>query len=471
MSLPGSLPRSLPQPVAGALVDAAPGSAVDDEAASPVRSRQRFFAFSAVGVAMVCVPLVQVLQYQNHDLQQLQSERALLDPVSQAVTTQHSLLAHRDLAGQVLSGHTQFEAERQFAQGDVDSQMASLSQVLTGGAWTFALAEARTLGDDWRSLAADVVQRRINAPQSHEAHALRLEQTLQVIDLVSVSHAPGEGGLPATRTAFAASARLLPRLVRETDRAAGQRPAAAATAAVPAPSAPSAPPATRLKALEAAIVGAAPGRLVPAFAAVVSTHQTHGDSLQRATHAAAAQPGAAQQAAAQAAAQAVAQMASAKTARQAQLRLFQAVRAEHEAALQTHIASVQQQRVALWALLGALGSVALGLGLTVLQGLVAPAPRAQQKPRSAAAATGHSDLLAEHNRPEPWAGQDHGLTAQLQDRLPDDPPPATAPSSRTEASSLLGRLRRGEGDAGDFKRQPKPRPAQRQNEHEDTLPP
>jgi hypothetical protein len=44
-------------------------------------------------------------------------------------------------------------------------------------------------------------------------------------------------------------------------------------------------------------------------------------------------------------------------------------------------------------------------------------------------------------------------------------------ASRAEAHRLLGRLQRGEGDAGEFKRQPKPRPAQRQNEHEDTLPP
>ena len=157
----------------------------DEQAAQP-RSRNRFFAFSAVGVAMVCVPLAQVLQYQNNDLQQLRSERALLDPVSQAVTTQHSLLTHRDLAGQVLVGRSQFEGERQLAQGDVHTQMASLAGVLTGGAWTFALAEARTLAEDWASLAADVEQRRISAPQSFDAHALRLEQTLQTVDNVTV---------------------------------------------------------------------------------------------------------------------------------------------------------------------------------------------------------------------------------------------------------------------------------------------
>jgi hypothetical protein len=442
------------------------GPSPDLDPAPQLRSRHRFFAFSAVGVAMVCVPLAQVLQYQNNDLQQLKSERALLDPVSQAVTTQHSLLNHRDLAGQVLMGRTQFEGERQFAQGDVNLQMASLAGVLTGGAWTFALAEARTLTEDWNGLAADVTQRRISAPQSFDAHALRLEQTLQVIDLVSVSQVPAEGQLPATRTAFAASARLLPRMAREMDRALGQGATTPTGKPADKPAAQpitnKEPPAARLKAVEAAIVGAAPSTLVPAFAAVASTNQDHLHSLQAAATGPQAPTADAQLAATQ--------MAAAKAARQAQLHLFTVVRAEHQAALQARIASVQQQRVALWALLGALASVALGLGLHVLQGLALPALALQKKVRGDVAATGLNDLLAEHDRQDELAGQQHELTAKLQDSLPDDPPPATAPSSRTEASRLLGRLRRGEGDAGDFKHK-KPRPAQRQNEHEDTLPP
>jgi hypothetical protein len=283
---------------------------------------------------------------------------------------------------------------------------------------------------------------------------------------VSVSQVPAEGQLPATRTAFAASARLLPRMAREMDRALGQGATTPTGKPADKPAAQpitnKEPPAARLKAIEAAIVGAAPSTLVPAFAAVASTNQDHLHSLQVAAAGPQAPTAEAQLAATQ--------MAAAKAARQAQLHLFTVVRAEHQAALQARIASVQQQRVALWALLGALASVALGLGLHVLQGLALPALALQKKVRGDAAATGLNDLLAEHDRQDELAGQQHELTAKPQDSLPDDPPPATAPSSRTEASRLLGRLRRGEGDAGDFKHK-KPRPAQRQNEHEDTLPP
>ena len=70
--------------------------------------RHRFVAFSAVGVAMVCLPLWQVLRYQQSDLNQLAAERALLDPISQAVQVQFGLLAHRQVSAQLLQGRSDY---------------------------------------------------------------------------------------------------------------------------------------------------------------------------------------------------------------------------------------------------------------------------------------------------------------------------------------------------------------------------
>jgi hypothetical protein len=402
------------------------------ESAPPAapRSRQKFFAFSAVGVAMVCVPLVQLLHYQSGDLQQLQAERALLDPVTQAVSTQYSLLTHRDLAAQVLTGRKQFEPDRRYAQGDVDANLQTLSTVLTTGSWTFALAEAHSLQTDWQQLAEQVTAQRLTAPQSHDAHALRLEQTLQVIDMVTVSSAPGPtpgpgSSLPASRTAFAATARLLPRMAREEPIAT----TTAATAGAPNPAvtgaAGSSPPAA-LKALHAAIIGPAPAALAPALAEVKRSSQAH-----LATRA-------------QADSTAAAQVAAAQAARQAQWRLFKAVRAQHETALLDRIRQVRQQR--LWSALGllALAGLATALALRVLgamrtQPAVAP--------------------------PEPPA------SARAEDELASDTSANQPVKHRVETGLLIDRLRSGDiGQSGPTAEPPAPK-QRRKGQYEDTLPP
>ena len=175
--------------------------------------RNRFMAFSAVGVAMVCLPLWQVLQYQQADMTQLAAERALLDPVSRAVHVQFGLLAHRQVAAQLLQGQPQLEPARQAVQVGVDDHLLSLSQDLTKGLWSNALAETRDLTRDWQALARQVKARTLTAPQSEEAHVLRIEQAVQVVDLVTLAEIVSSTGGGTAR--LAGAARVLTHMATE----------------------------------------------------------------------------------------------------------------------------------------------------------------------------------------------------------------------------------------------------------------
>jgi hypothetical protein len=180
--------------------------------------RPRFAALGLVGGAMVLLPLAQVLRYQTAEVHALQAERSALDPMTDALALQRSLLQHRRLAHQVLTGRTQFERERRMRQRTVDTHVATLGRALIAGAWMRAHEESQALTDDWNVLAGRVVARSISAPASDDEHRLRVEQVLQVIDLLSLAlgradaAGPGEPGSLAVATA---TLRALPRLTAQ----------------------------------------------------------------------------------------------------------------------------------------------------------------------------------------------------------------------------------------------------------------
>jgi hypothetical protein len=149
--------------------------------------RPRFAALGLVGGAMVCLPLLQLLQYQSTELEWAQAQRAALDPAAEAVAVQRRLLAHRDAAGRVLRGREEQEPERRTRQAEVDTQLTRLQQALEEGHWGLPQEEARRLGQDWALLAHQVTQREISADTSDGEHRLRVEQVLQVLDLVSLA--------------------------------------------------------------------------------------------------------------------------------------------------------------------------------------------------------------------------------------------------------------------------------------------
>ncbi len=172
----------------------------------------KFAALGVVGAVMVLLPMAQLLRYQSAELQTLELQRASLDPMADAVALQRSLQAHGDAARPVLQGRLQMEPERQRRQADVDRRLDDLGRALAAGLWGRALDEAHALAGDWAQLARQVASRSIGVSQSDHAHRLRVEQALQVMDLLSLALGPELPGVPG---ASARAAAVLPRLAQQ----------------------------------------------------------------------------------------------------------------------------------------------------------------------------------------------------------------------------------------------------------------
>lgn len=176
------------------------------------RIHHKFAALGLVGAVMVLLPMAQLLRYQAAEVQSLERQRAALDPLADTVALQRSLQAHGDAARGVLQGQLQMEPRRRQQQAEVDRQMDVLNQALAAGQWQRALDEAQALSSDWMVLAGQVSGRQIGAAQSDHAHRLRVEQALQVMDLLSLALGPE---LPDAPGAAARTAAALPRLAQQ----------------------------------------------------------------------------------------------------------------------------------------------------------------------------------------------------------------------------------------------------------------
>ena len=440
--------------------------------------RHRFVAFSAVGVAMVCLPLWQVLQYQQADLQQLAAERALLDPVTRAVHVQFGLLAHRQVSAQLLQGQPQVEPARQAVQVGVDEQLQALSLELKQGLWSHAAAETRDLTRDWQALAQRVKARTLTAGRSDEAHALRVEQAVQVVDLVTMadpltgalsdeasaaagrSRSPNLNGTPR----FAEVARRLSRLAAElpTTALAENPPAAPLSFDLPRaqpPSADKAAASARLLrqlaqvqlALAATPTAAAPAATAaPWRAAWAEADRSTRQVLQLQLGAGTTTAGADGRTLTSEVQQQAMQQAL-QLAHQAQLSLFNQALGQHKRVLTQRHNAVQRQQVALLAALALLAAAALGLAAVLMRQLrtAAPAP-ANPPPRNLAA--GQAQQAAAQRQTTGQAAWNAAAAG-----------PARS-ANQVEAVRLMDRLRTGRGvrkaDRADGRFQP-----------EDTLPP
>ena len=186
-----------------------------DHPRPPALSQRLGGSLAALGLVvalMVALPLVQLLQHQNAEAKALAAAQARLDPLAQAVGVQRALLAHRDTAALVLTGQDTFEPERRHRQRDVDQQLSTLTSTLLSGQWRLALEEADALRADWRLLANKCAGRSLAASESHQAHRLLVEQTLQVIDLLDAAGVPHGAGGGQPQSAALAMANALPRL-------------------------------------------------------------------------------------------------------------------------------------------------------------------------------------------------------------------------------------------------------------------
>lgn len=377
--------------------------------------RRRFVAFSAVGVLMVCLPLWQVLRYQQSDLQQLAVERALLDPVARAVQVQFGLLAHRTVAaqllqgrllqGRVLQGHSQLEPARHAVQVGVDTQLQTLAQELAQGLWAHAGAETRDLTRDWQALAQRVKAHALSAAQSNEAHSLCVEQAVQVVDLVTMADGVSGGTAPSSHLpggAFASVARNISRLAAELPAPAIDGGPQAALAAGD-PLAASTHLQRRMLAVRQALAAAAPAAtpvatLQPALADVERSAQ----AVMQAAHS----PAGASPAAVQA-------------AQRSQVAFFEQALDEHKRALAQRQTTVQQHQLALLVALALLTTTALAL-LGSLWRRMKPAPAVA--PLSSAGSAQQWSVV----------GPGQQLAAATD---------ATATSTKAEAQRVLDRLR------------------------------
>lgn len=141
---------------------------------------------------MVLLPLGEVMRHQAQEFQLMSAERAQLDPLAQAVAVQRGLLSHSELCQRLLAGRAALEPERQLRQAVVDTALWDLKNTLAAGLWVSALGEAGQLGLDWRALTQRIQARTVDLKTSQADHRLLIEQTLQVMDLVTAA-APATG--------------------------------------------------------------------------------------------------------------------------------------------------------------------------------------------------------------------------------------------------------------------------------------
>ncbi|MDE2372258.1 MAG: hypothetical protein KGN16_25035 [Burkholderiales bacterium] len=396
-SEPTAASRPSPTPVA------APASALENLSRG---LRGRVAALGAVGAVMVVLPLVQVLRYQNAELQALLDQRARLDPMARSVQVQRGLMVHRDLAARVLRGQLALEPQRRQRRLEVDARLSDLAVAIAAGPWERAAVEFDDLHEDWTALAQRIEARSLAAEASDQSHRLLIEQVLQLMDLVA------DGGPQASGARDEADAALA--LVHELPRLAWQmarleaRPGDEADAPPQREAAVEAKLARLLGRIDAAQHGAAVTPLATATAAAGASAERYFEHL-RAARQAAADP-------------AAAPGGEGDAALQAQWQLYDRATDALRADLGRRDDAVAARRAALIAALTALA----GLALVLARGLwrrapLAPPPPAPQTQGAPAAETGR--LMRRLRAGTAPATQDSGWGSRSVDHPPTLPPP------------------------------------------------
>jgi hypothetical protein len=159
-----------------------------------LRLNHRLAALGVVGVLLCTLPLLLLLRVQGAVLTDTRAAEAALDPLMLAVTVQRALVQHRDLAGAVLRGAVAREPERRQRQTQVDGHVNELGAGLRREGEPRAQGESDALRRDWIELSRRVEERSVAAADSDAGHRLLVEQTLQVIDYITLSAGLGGGG-------------------------------------------------------------------------------------------------------------------------------------------------------------------------------------------------------------------------------------------------------------------------------------
>ncbi len=152
-----------------------------------LKLRHKIAALGVVGMALCTLPLIQLLRYQGLELQWARAAQDQLEPALLAVDLQRALVDHRASAAKWLSGQRQAEARRRQDQAQVDGRLAMLAHRLHGTDHLGAQSEVGAMRGDWLRLVQQVVDQRCSVGESDSGHRLLVEQTLQVIDNVTVA--------------------------------------------------------------------------------------------------------------------------------------------------------------------------------------------------------------------------------------------------------------------------------------------
>jgi hypothetical protein len=372
--------------------------------ASRLKVRHRLAALGVVGALMCALPLIQVLRYQAAALGDTQAAQAALDPLEHAVALQRGLVQHRDVAGAVLRGASAREPERRQRQRVVNERLTDLDLSLRRGSLQRATQEGEALREDWTALSRRVEERSVAAADSDAAHRLLVEQTLQVIDYVSLA-ALGVGGQagPEAQAWMQPLLHTLPRLSARL----GLLTSAPAASAETHPRELAAAQLrlvqvlSDLQALPAAEAAAGPAGTRAAMAALQRQADGYFE-LQR--NSAADEP----------------LRAAAAALAEADAALFTRARAQLAAGLASRVDNLTGQRSLLLASLALLGALGAVLGLSLLP----PRPPGARRRASAPA-------LRRFNAADPSPPDSRPADAGLPSRAPE----------RSEARRLLQRLR------------------------------
>ena len=181
-----------------------------------LRLWQRFVVLGLIGLVMCLVPLQKVVSYKKGEIAVAQAEANGLSPLRLSIDLQKALQRHRLLAGATLGGDSGAEDARVKVAADVEQRYTALLARLGELAYADALRETEASRGRWKSLAADVAERRVDAARSIEAHSALIGQNLSAMD--AIADASGLSLDPVAESYYVMTAAVdhLPRLAETT---------------------------------------------------------------------------------------------------------------------------------------------------------------------------------------------------------------------------------------------------------------
>jgi methyl-accepting chemotaxis protein len=192
---------------------------------NPLRSLKLWQKFSLIGIlatATCAVPLVQVVNYKNGEIQVAEDEDAGLDPVRSALALQRELQTHRGLSGLALRGDASAAADRKARAAEVNQRFAKLQQELQALGYKQPIALAQAWKTNWDQLSARVDQRGLKPEESFAEHSRLVAENILLID--AVADASGLSLDPVAESYYLMTAVVdhLPRATEATARLRGQ---------------------------------------------------------------------------------------------------------------------------------------------------------------------------------------------------------------------------------------------------------